>query len=253
MVTYRELLTRAARNSNDGRGATAIVAQLRSQGVKITPEEGAGLVSSYFQIYPRTQEFLTACKEAVVDKGYVQSAFGRYRRFPDYKAHCRDYYAQQKKTYLSFAGYQFLNPGCTYGEYSRTPYPLMYSKYLREEVQQEVAKYGREACNAPIQSAVADSVNMALRNLLQYRKDHPALDFKLHMQIHDALVVSVPREQVEQMLEVMQLCMVTNNPMCVLDPRTNTMVEHRFAIDSDLYYHWGEPITLEQIKEDMNK
>lgn len=119
--------------------------------------------------------------------------------------------------------------------YLKSPYDRIRHWPITDDAR-KIAKYGREASNFPIQSCIADSVNVAICNLLDYRGKHSELKYKLCMQIHDALLLECPEEQLEQTKEALQVCMVDNNPL-VLDG-----IQRRFSIDIDVYRHWGEPI-----------
>lgn len=103
--------------------------------------------------------------------------------------------------------------------------------------QEQLAKAKREACNAPIQGTVADSINNAIYNLMHYKETHPELPFTLNMQIHDALVLETAVNNVKLLKKVIQECMVENNPVVVGG------VPHYYGLDSECYYHWGEELT----------
>ena len=117
-----------------------------------------------------------------------------------------------------------------------------YRRFSRHLTDEAVAKYGREACNAPIQSTVADSVNMALWKLYNYRKEHPELNYKLCMQIHDALLVACPKGQVKDTIKAIKWCMVEDNPITIRGQ------QFRFSIDTEVYHNWGEPLDLANVE-----
>lgn len=102
---------------------------------------------------------------------------------------------------------------------------------------EQLAKAQREACNAPIQGTVADSINNAIYNLMQYKEAHPELPFTLNMQIHDALVLETAAKNVRLLKQVIHQCMVESNPVVVDN------VPHYYGLDSECYCHWGEELT----------
>jgi len=75
----------AAKNVNFGipyqRGAVALARQCREEGCNVTDAEAEMLKDAYFQVYPGTFGFLEECKSRVSSPGWLQGAFGRYRRF----------------------------------------------------------------------------------------------------------------------------------------------------------------------------
>lgn len=118
-----------------------------------------------------------------------------------------------------------------------------FSWHLRED---ELAKAKREACNAPIQGTVADSINNAIFNLMEYKETHPELPFTLNMQIHDALVLECSASNVKSLKKVIHQCMVENNPVVVEG------VPHYYGLDSEVYVHWGEELTDEICRREFN-
>lgn len=114
-----------------------------------------------------------------------------------------------------------------------------YRRFSWNMRQDELAKAKREACNAPIQGTVADSINNAIFNLMEYKESHPELPFTLNMQIHDALVLETSARNVKSLKKVIHQCMVENNPVVVKG------VPHYYGLDSECYVHWGEELSEE--------
>ena len=112
-----------------------------------------------------------------------------------------------------------------------------FSPFLKDAA---LAKAKREACNAPIQGTVADSINNAIYNLIEYRAVHPEVPFTINMQIHDALVFETPVHCVKSLKEIIRKCMVEENPVITSDNQ-----KHYYGIDSECYVHWGEELTDE--------
>lgn len=178
-----------------GRGAKAIAFQCRTQGIDLSKSEAEGIIQTYFDMYPRTRTFLDTCKASVRKPGYVETLYGRKRRFH-------------------------------------------YTSVTDDETEH---KMGREFCNAPIQGTVADSINVAIFNLLKARREDPALDFRIVMQIHDALLLEVHKDSVLKVYrEVFPNAMVRDNPVLV------DGTEYRFGIEQDLYKHWGVALSEEE-------
>lgn len=63
--------------------------------------------------------------------------------------------------------------------------------------QDVVAAMQREAQNFPIQSTVADTCMIAMQLIVEYRQQHN-LQFKIVNQIHDAIMLEVPEDEIEQ-------------------------------------------------------
>lgn len=59
-----------------------LVDALRSDGVIITLTEALRLMDLFFEVYVESKIWIENIKKSVLEKGYVVSPFGRYRRFP---------------------------------------------------------------------------------------------------------------------------------------------------------------------------
>lgn len=64
-----------------GRGAAAIVRQLRTDGIIISVQEAQGMIDTFFTMFPLVYEYVQRCKRAIYDPGYVETAWGRRRYF----------------------------------------------------------------------------------------------------------------------------------------------------------------------------
>lgn len=156
-------------------------------------------------------------------RGLIQAYFSMYPRTREYLNRCKN--AVRRPGYVS----------TLFGRYRR----FRISELTPEEV---VAKMGREFCNAPIQGTVADSVNVAIYNLLRARHEDPSLNFRIVMQIHDALLLEVHKDSAARVYrDLLPAAMVTDNPIRVVSG--SSVNEYHFAIESDMSVHWGEELS----------
>lgn len=138
------------------------------------------------------------------------------------------------------------NPGWLVGPYGRFRRFIPPSRPDRAIVGEQQ----RQAQNFPIQGGVADAVSLALYNFLQYRQEHPEIDYKIALQIHDAIVLIVPVQHAERVYkEVIPECMVDRLPFW---PRNldGTLIPvdapYHFGMSRDVFTHWGENLKPEQ-------
>lgn len=123
-----------------------------------------------------------------------------------------------------------------YGRRRRFPYTA--DEKLR-------AAYKREACNFPIQSTVADTLSRACANIINYRKHArpggEALDYRLVLAIHDAVMLEVRADHVEH---------VANHvlPLCLRDQAVIPELGTKLDIDVSLGLRWGEEATKKNEK-----
>ena len=65
-----------------GRGANALVREIKKEGVEVTADQAQQMIDAFYNKYPRVYDYVQACHKAVINPGYVETAFGRRRWFP---------------------------------------------------------------------------------------------------------------------------------------------------------------------------
>jgi len=108
----------------------------------------------------------------------------------------------------------------------------------------------RQCMNFPIQSGVADAVSRAADHLYQYRLTHSVV-YKIAMQIHDAILLEVPIEHLEEVYDVvLPTCMTDMVDVwpCDLDGFTLPGITEPYHLgtEREVFLRWGEPISKEQ-------
>jgi uracil-DNA glycosylase family 4 len=133
-----------------------------------------------------------------------------------------------------------------------------YQSYRRIQTSQDrqvIGEQKRQFQNFGIQNGVAEAANEMLFNFVEYRKrfNPQELWYYLMLQIHDAIIVLSPIEHAHRVYhEVMDACMTT----VPFWPRNldGTLIEgitepYKFAIDKEIFVHWGEHITEQDVRE----
>lgn len=116
------------------------------------------------------------------------------------------------------------------------------------------ARQERQAANFPIQGTVADAVNVAMGNFLDYREESGRLDaFHMVLQVHDELDFEVRLDCLEWFVdEVLPVCLRDRLvvPVAGLDgapaPDGRTF---QFHTGVDVYLNWGEKLTEKAARE----
>ena len=135
------------------------------------------------------------------------------------------------------------NPGWIEGPYGR------FRRFIKSKDRAIRSEQERQAQNFPIQGAVADAVSIALNNFYQYRLSHPDIDYKIGLQIHDAIVLIVPIEHAERVYkEVVPACMVNSVPFYPkkLDGTPIDAGPYYFGSSREVFVHWGELLTADE-------
>lgn len=118
----------------------------------------------------------------------------------------------------------------------------------------------RQAKNFCIQNGVADAISIAIYNMVKYREANRSEgDFRIVLQIHDALVMEVPIEHVPWVWDkVLPACVVEGVAITPLDldGRDNILngrPPYHFGIDKELYVNWGEKLSWGENRDGLIK
>lgn len=112
----------------------------------------------------------------------------------------------------------------------------------------ELGGFEREAMNFPVQSLIADAVSLAIANLVRYRQsaEGVGLNYRLLLQIHDAVLLETPIGSVETLVDhVLPRCLSELVPIWPCSPagvRTGRGPYH-LGIDVKVALQWGTPLT----------
>jgi uracil-DNA glycosylase family 4 len=161
-----------------------------------------------------------------------------------------DYYFQTYQGTVDFlkeCGNRVKNPGWLCTAFGR------YRRFVSSDDRAVLGEQKRQAQNFPIQGTVADAVSRALDNLY-YNREASGVEYKLILQIHDAVLFEVPYAHLRRFKEeVLPREMVTNVPIwpTYLDGtyRPGVTEPYHFGIDTDVQINWGEDITEAQAIE----
>jgi DNA polymerase I-like protein with 3'-5' exonuclease and polymerase domains len=177
------------------------------------------------------------CKEEGVDvtaddcQRMIDAYFKAYPGTKEFLAECRS---------------RSQDPGWIVGPYGR------FRRFVSSSERSVRGEQERQAQNFPIQGGVADAVSIALANFCQYRNDNPDIDYKIALQIHDAIVLIVPFEHAERVYKsVIPKCMVDDVEFW---PRRldGTLIKgagpYHFGMDRDVFVHWGEKLKPDAAK-----
>jgi uracil-DNA glycosylase family 4 len=64
-----------------GRGAAALVRQIKTEGIILAKEDAQRIIDVFFELFPMVKVYMDDMKACVVEPGYVETPFGRRRRF----------------------------------------------------------------------------------------------------------------------------------------------------------------------------
>jgi hypothetical protein len=105
--------------------------------------------------------------------------------------------------------------------------------------------FERKAQNCPIQSMVADALDVALANMRDYRREHGSRErtFSILLQIHDAGMFEAPYRAVEWLVEeVIPACLVRGVEIwpTTLDGEPTGKGPYHLGVETEVSEHWSE-------------
>lgn len=148
-------------------------------------------------------------------------------------------------TYPGMRAYVDMCKGCVGGAPYYLPNPYGRRRRFHPSTDRSViAAMEREAVNFPIQSCVADTLNVALYNFWMWRKMWPGRAvYKILLAVHDAVLLEVPGEYVGIVVdEVIPQCMTGAAMVPSWQPTSYWTPTQPFRLETDveLCLRWGE-------------
>jgi uracil-DNA glycosylase family 4 len=101
----------------------------------------------------------------------------------------------------------------------------------------------RQGMNFLVQNMVAETMNVAIDNLLEYRRAYDPELFRMLLQIHDAILLEVPLQHAVHVYdEVLPLCMSELAPIYPVDltGQATGAGPYRLGIGRDVNVFWGQ-------------
>lgn len=191
-----------------------------SQAIQSTTEEADALIQDFYVTYPQIKKFIDMTHAEAVQQEFVETMFGRKRRFAGHKPLAMQYMAVCKKVF-NILGYI---PTNIWKE--QLPYKLKQEFY---SVAGEVEAVNRKAVNTKIQGSSADIMKKAMIRVDGVCKKY---GFKFLATVHDEVLLEVPESvTIEQIAELEEA--MTGTVTLVVPLKT----------DVEFMYRWGAGIS----------
>lgn len=192
----------------------------------ISMEEAEQFILDFYNTYPQVQDFIKATQDKADDLGYVETLYGRKRRFVGHTTIAKKY-KRINETIIKQLG--------------REPKNIWQEKELSRDLKQaywEVAKeYGRvnrQSVNAVIQGSAADLMKLGMLAVQEYLVEKGS-EWKLLATIHDEILVELPDtatlEEIQEVANRMTQCVSLSIPL---------------KSDVEVMTRWGEGIPLKE-------
>jgi DNA polymerase I len=203
-----------------------------SKQLKITLEEAEAFIADFYEAYPKVKAWIESIWDFVAEHEYVETLYGRKRRFPNHGQQAR-VYNRLKKQMCEILGtdsvpQDFWNKK----KYPNLPYPL---KRKFQNVKKPVERVRRQAVNAIIQGSAADIMKLAMIEVDDYLIEK---GWSMIATVHDEVLCEVSKSAtVEELVE--------------LNDRMRTVVDLEVPLKTDLEVMetWGEGFKLDTTRK----
>ncbi|MDC3413939.1 DNA polymerase [Terrihalobacillus insolitus] len=170
-----------------------------SKQLEISVEEAEQFIEDFYEAYPKVGEWIKSIHEYVKEHEYVETLYGRKRRFPNHKKDA-EIYDNLASEICGILGTNKVPHNIWDDKYKKVlPYPL---KRKFQSVKGRVERVRRQGVNAIIQGSAADIMKRAMLNLAALAEKYKKDDWKVLATVHDEALLEVPdtitKEQTEE-------------------------------------------------------
>ncbi|WP_050632336.1 DNA polymerase [Bacillus andreraoultii] len=194
-----------------------------SKQLEIPVEEAEQFIDDFYESYPKVDAWIKSVWEFVKEHEYVETLYGRKRRFPKHKQQAI-IYDELAEEICRILGTKKVPSNIW--EYKDLPYKL---KRQFQNVKGSVERVRRQAVNAIIQGSAADIMKRAMLRLDAVAKKYEG--WKILGTVHDEALLEVPEIiTLEQTAEIEEAMI------------GSTSLDVPLKVDVAFMYEWGNEI-----------
>ncbi|WP_341479141.1 DNA polymerase [Heliobacterium chlorum] len=197
-----------------------------SNQLEITVEEAQQFIGDFFRTYPQVHSFIKNTHEFVKENEYVETLYGRKRRFPGHRQKAKVYDSLAKQI-CEILGVDELP--LNVWRNNDIPRDLKRRFY---DVKGDVESARRQSVNAVIQGTAADIMKRAMLNLQQYCL---ARGWSLCGTVHDEALMMVDDSVTNGDVKEIEECMTSAASLDV-----------PLVVDTEIMRRWGEGVKKEE-------
>lgn len=191
----------------------------------ISMEEAEQFIQDFYDTYPEVQKFIKATQDKADQLGFVETLYGRKRRFMGHTTIAKRY-KQILEVVVAKLG--------------REPKNIWKEQLPRDikqaywDVAKEFGRVNRQSVNAVIQGSAADLMKLGMIAVEEYLIEKGP-DWKILATIHDEILVELPNtatlEEIQEIANRMTQCVRLSIPL---------------KSDVEVMTRWGEGIPLKE-------
>ncbi|MCY8048427.1 DNA polymerase [Bacillus haynesii] len=199
-----------------------------SENIGISEKHAEKIIEDFMETYPKVAKYIQERHDHAEKHEFVQTMFGRKRRFPGHSQNAKRYKSLMKKAERKLG---------------RKPKDFIWNEkgldYNTKAAIWEVGKgyhvVNRQSVNATIQGSAADVMKLAMILLYEYCKK---MGYRIVATVHDEVLIEVPetisRGEIDKLATIMRDCVNVSVPM---------------KVDPEVMYRWGEGMDVDSFFE----
>lgn len=190
----------------------------------ISKAEASDLLNSFYESYPTVRKFMDEINERANTQGYVETLFGRKRRFIGHQDLAKEYKTVARQV-VDHIGELPENIWDT-----KLPYKIK-KRYFNASLPYQ--RVERQSVNSVIQGSASDILKRAMRDVYYHlqKKD----GWKLVGTIHDELLFEIPDSATKAEIEEIERIMIET-----------TQLDVPISVDTEIMQRWGEGTPKEE-------
>lgn len=198
----------------------------------ITLQEAEQLYKDFHEAYPVVKAWFDETNAHADEFGFVETAWGRKRRFLGHKEVAKKYHVMLKKFQKKLGKNEFN----IWEEYRNRTVTYTEARAF-QDVASEYNRVARQSINARIQGSSADIMKIAMIKLQEHLKKKGS-EWKMLGTIHDEVLIEIPAtataEEVEELAEIQRTAVTLSIPM---------------KVDVEVSARWGCGVSFKEWKD----
>lgn len=182
-----------------------------SKQLGITIEEAEQFIIDFYVAYPKVESWIESVWEFVKENEFVETLYGRKRRFPNHKQEAISYDKLKGQILTLLERKTLPQDFWNKKKYPQLPYNL---KRSFQTVKKSVERVRRQAVNAIIQGSSADIMKISMLGISDFlQKNNWSLMATVHDENLTLTDLTITHEQIVEMEETMSTCVKLDVPI----------------------------------------
>jgi DNA polymerase I len=200
-----------------------------AESINSTEEEAEQIIQDFFKAYPKVKEFVEKSHRFAEENEYVETMFGRKRRFPKHKRTAKAFKIIERRIETILGR----KPKFIWDE--DLPYDL---KKQYWELSKPYFEVCRQSVNTQIQGSAADILKLAMIEVHKWcveKTRKTGKTYRVIATVHDELLFELPRDATREEIEELENIM-----------KTVVKLDVPLKVDTEIMLRWGEGMSKDE-------